>query len=162
MPGKQDRIKTDGVHYTPPELADFLAGLIRTSSRFQRGPIRVLDPACGTGALLTSLVDAFPRQSHSRLNLTGYETDSCALSRARQSPEFHSVNRIRLIARDFLSADGHHGRLTDDSTNRPDQAGYDIVIANPPYVRTQVLGARRARSLAMAAPINAPRAVIAS
>jgi type I restriction-modification system DNA methylase subunit len=47
-----DRIKANGVHYTPPALADFLASATAQHLPKGRGEIAVLDPACGSGNFL--------------------------------------------------------------------------------------------------------------
>jgi type I restriction enzyme M protein len=47
----KDQFKRDGVFYTPPELAEWLKGLIPEK------PKRVYDPTCGRGALLSVFDD---------------------------------------------------------------------------------------------------------
>ena len=143
-----DRIKANGIHYTPPELAAFLASSIRDYAEFQRGPIRVLDPACGSGSLLEAFAQTFPKRSRYRLQLTGFETDPDALKQARRRLKTVAAGKLSLRTTDFLTLDriNSQGMLFD----AVESAGhkYDVVIANPPYVRTQVLGADQAQSLA--------------
>jgi len=43
----QDEKKTYGVHYTPVELAEFLARVTQDAILASRHTIRILDPACG-------------------------------------------------------------------------------------------------------------------
>ena len=52
--------KTHGIHYTPPELAQFLARLLAAQLPDQSCDLRVLDPACGNGALLAAFAQAVP------------------------------------------------------------------------------------------------------
>ena len=67
--------KTHGIHYTPPELAQFLARLLAAQLTDRDGDLRVLDPACGDGALLAAFAQAVPASLRERLTLVGYETD---------------------------------------------------------------------------------------
>jgi hypothetical protein len=132
--GKLGRAKANGVHYTPPELAGFLAEVTARAVGKGAGPIRVLDPACGNGGLLLAFSKAVPASVRRSLLLTGYETDSAALAAADDALAAAGAAGLTLRGQDFLSVEGA-GR-------------FDAVIANPPYVRTQVLGAKKARELA--------------
>jgi type I restriction-modification system DNA methylase subunit len=42
-------VKGHGIHYTPPELADFLARRIVAQLDLTKPELTVLDPACGEG-----------------------------------------------------------------------------------------------------------------
>lgn len=143
--------KANGVHYTPPDLAGFLA-----AQTFQaigaEGPIKVLDPACGDGGLLLAFSEAVPPKLRKRLILTGYEMDSTELDKAKATLSGAGVAEVVLRVQDFLSVDGvaasssaQRNLLEDES---PPTELFDAVIANPPYVRTQVLGAAKAQELA--------------
>jgi len=54
---EQERGKTNGSHYTPPELVEFVLSQTLTEARLAQSP-RILDPACGSGIFL---VEAFRR-----------------------------------------------------------------------------------------------------
>jgi len=141
--------KTHGVHYTPPDLATFLAEVVWPNVRPHSGRLRVLDPACGDGELLRALAAAAPPGMRKRLVLVGYETNSSELARAGITLQESGVAEVVLHPVDFLSLDHD---LSDDKDLFSDavslQAEYQVVIANPPYVRTQVLGAAKAQALA--------------
>jgi adenine-specific DNA-methyltransferase len=148
------REKKHGIHYTPPELASFLADVTAAESRLDKhGIIKVLDPACGDGGLLLAFAAAAAPSVRSRMILTGYENDVDALRRAERQLIAAGVKGIQLEHADFLRID-----LVSSAADREQtplfglpQAGadlFDVVIANPPYVRTQVLGAGEAQQLA--------------
>ena len=144
-----DHAKAFGVHYTPPELAAFLADVTAAAVPHVTGPFRILDPACGNGALLIAITNALPKPVRRWITIVGYETDPCELAKAGASLAQLGVGNVVLHNRDFLSEEGI-GRLHESRglfDEEPAQQ-YDIVIANPPYVRTQVMGAKKAQTLA--------------
>ena len=133
-PRSTDPTKANGVHYTPEALARFLAELAVSALGNPKGPLRVLDPACGDGGLLKAIANAVPPSIRVRMILEGYETDPLAIELAREKLRDAKIAEVVLHDRDFLS-------------EQPAQQ-YDLVIANPPYVRTQVMGAQKAKALA--------------
>ncbi len=140
--GKVSDSKAGGATYTPRELADFVVEqLISVSELATRGTIRVLDPAVGDGELLHSLLARLPE----KVEVVGFETDGAALALAvaRLTREFPNA-RFNLVEGSFLDhvLDGFSEGLF--ARGEP----YDLIIANPPYVRTQIIGADRARALA--------------
>lgn len=144
------REKAHGATYTPAALAGFVAGQI--ASRVAQGagrPIRILDPAVGDGVLLVSMVRALQERGHSDFTVTGFDTDSNALAQTRDrfAREFPAV-RAAIHKGDFLDVAAGSSPNPDLLNASPPVARFDVVIANPPYVRTQVLGAARAGLLA--------------
>src|SRR4051812_7377464 len=95
-------VKSSGSHYTPPELADFLAERAIHYLPPHRGPIRVLDPACGNGNLLSAIVRRASSSQRRRLVLVGYDSDSVALEQARAELSELPVSRLDLVQGDFL------------------------------------------------------------
>jgi adenine-specific DNA-methyltransferase len=143
-----DHAKANGVHYTPPLLADFLADVTAAAARLVTGPLRVLDPACGDGCLLAAIAKAGPASVRRRMTLVGYETDAGELAKAELSLRSLGVENVILHNRDFLSEVGMGSLAEPRGLFDEDVQQYDVVIANPPYVRTQVMGAKKAQSLA--------------
>jgi adenine-specific DNA-methyltransferase len=137
-------IKTSGAHYTPAELANFLAERALAHVPRRDGLIRILDPACGTGNLLWAVARCASAGLRRRLELIGYETDEVALDQARQQLASLNVAKCELYPEDFLEvAESHYLRAEPKglfAVAPPQTANVDVVISNPPYVRTQVLG----------------------
>ncbi|HEX7449028.1 MAG TPA: N-6 DNA methylase [Pirellulales bacterium] len=136
--------KATGAHFTPPDLARLVAERVAALMAGLQGPIRVLDPACGDGNLLCAIYDAFSRELRRRITLIGIENDdaSFAALKARQ-PKFNGCH-TDLVQGDFLEFFGDNDLFGSHEAMEP----VDCIIANPPYVRTQVLGAKRAQQLA--------------
>ncbi|CAN5846620.1 N-6 DNA methylase [soil metagenome] len=143
--------KAQGATYTPDRLADFVANQILESAILPMSePIRILDPAVGQGSLLLSLVDQLKTSGRASLEVFGFETNPVALAAAETAlkQRFPDVS-TRFKTGDFLDfVLDHHTDETRPSTlaslwNRK----FHLIIANPPYIRTQVLGAERARRI---------------
>ena len=133
MSSAVEQAKRHGLHYTPSDLAAFLAS--RAIKFTEPKPkIRVFDPACGDGELLIAVRDALAQ-------LNDF-----------QDVELHGADRdaeaVRIATSRLPSARLH----TLDLVERPEDFGqlglFDLVITNPPYVRTQVLGSELASRLA--------------
>ncbi|MDT7775766.1 MAG: adenine-specific DNA-methyltransferase [Pseudonocardiales bacterium] len=131
--------KRHGVHYTPPELAGFLADrAVRALGAPGERLIRVLDPACGDGALLAAAGERLRAAGHHRVELVGADRDPVAVAAAgRRLAELGCPGALHV--RDALTAAPHNGATPPGD--------YQLVITNPPYVRTQVLGAVTAAEL---------------
>ena len=144
-----------GAHYTPPLLAQFLADRLAQRTRLDgRGPLRILDPACGDGALLEALLGSLKNVGMPQGCLVvGVEADHGAIPQAQSRLDRAGALSCRLIAADFLdlvTRRHSQGLLWESPSPEPDFEGaFDIVIANPPYVRTQILGAEKAQQLAV-------------
>ena len=122
-----------------------------TAPRYQ--PLRVLDPAVGHGQLLLSLLAVLAPTTRRRIKVHGYDTDCNALDLAEREirARFPDCN-VRLDAADFLTAASRTGGVgdTDRLFSPPTEPvrHYDMIIANPPYVRTQTMGCEQSRRLA--------------
>ncbi|CAK0759648.1 hypothetical protein CCP2SC5_2620001 [Azospirillaceae bacterium] len=141
--------KAEGVAYTPSRLADFVAERLISEARLgQASSLRVLDPAIGDGALLVSLLkrlSALKTIIPSSIEVFGFETDPKSLEAAciRLSSCFPDV-ALHLEQRDFLD----FVLTCETSASVEDSPSFDMIIANPPYVRTQIMGAEVAQRLA--------------
>lgn len=133
--------KSEGATYTPRALADFVAGEMIKVADLPKGRLpRILDPSVGHGELLVALLDGLDGPAE----VYGYETDAAALAEAaaRLRARFPKVS-LHLCHDSFLNhvAQDYAGGLFGYAEP------YDLIIANPPYVRTQVMGAERAQEL---------------
>lgn len=143
------RRKKTGAHYTPTRLAQFVASKILEyyTPPDSDSKVRVLDPACGDGELLRALVDTWPHKTRSYVSLIGIDSDRVAFQNVRYRVQNLGVNAIDLRREDFLE------RVQTELKSALPLPGsllesVDVIIANPPYVRTQVLGAKKAKKLA--------------
>ncbi|MCX6972751.1 MAG: N-6 DNA methylase [Verrucomicrobia bacterium] len=144
--------KAQGAHYTSQELAEFVAKnimaawlLSQNEHRNDSATITILDPAVGGGELLAAIYLTLPEQFRSRAKLIGLDNDLIAIESARTRLSKLSEN-VDINQGDFLET---------ISGGQPDLFGAmnnllvaDLIIANPPYVRTQVLGSTKSQALA--------------
>lgn len=147
----KEHIKHTGATFTPAELADYLSEKIL---KYANGDfaINVTDPACGEGELLVSLGNELTKRN-ADFSLTGFDSNTEYLSVAQERIRSLGFKNHRLIAGDFLEAvdlSGDQWVLNFDESPKIKSANdsADIIIANPPYVRTQNLGADIAQKLA--------------
>lgn len=129
--------KRYGQHYTPADLARFLARRAATAVDFDKATLTIVDPACGDGELLIAAAEALREAGHSGwVCLLGYDIDEHAITTAGE--------RLRAAG---LSAKLTHGDFLVQQ-RRMKTGSVDLIITNPPYVRTQHLGQEAAQLLA--------------
>ena len=144
--------KADGAVYTPKALANFVSLKIAEAFGEQTTGhvLRILDPAIGHGELLVSLLERLSGRQKCKIEVYGFETNLEALDLARGrlerqfpgvSVHFESDNFLEFVLQRF--GPGGDGNLFGSATPET----YDFIIANPPYVRTQIMGATQARLL---------------
>lgn len=147
--GEVDARKLAGLTYTPFVFASFVAQqMLRVATLPAEGNIRILDPAVGDGALLDALLKVLPISLQDRVEVVGYDTDPVAIESANQrlSQAYPDLS-IHLEQKDFLA---HALRLQEGQSLFSQDAAqtcFHLVIANPPYVRTQIMGALQAQQL---------------
>jgi SAM-dependent methyltransferase len=117
-----------GVYYTPPEVVRQLVGLTlnlmrgrRASKAAAREPLRILDPACGAGAMLLEARAQCKRGAN--MQLYGVDTDPEAIAAASAA-----LPGAALWCGDALFDDRLHCL-----------APFDAIVANPPYVNIRQL-----------------------
>jgi SAM-dependent methyltransferase len=138
------RRKIGGVFYTPPALAAYvveeaLGSLLRGEAC---EPVRIMDPACGAGALLVAayrrllawheaggVVDAGLRREILLRSIFGIDVDAEAVSLAREA-----LAQAAGIAVDL----GENIRV-GDAIRGEDARTFAVVVANPPYLDAEAM-----------------------
>lgn len=144
--------KRMGVHYTPARLARFVADKAVAALQVTgTEPLRVLDPACGDGQLLEAAIEALRQSGVKNWQAVGVESDAHARSEATTRLA-HDGGSVQLLAGDFLELatafKPQQQMWPEHASDVGLRSRFDVVIANPPYVRTQVLGAAEAQRIA--------------
>ncbi len=116
-----------GQHFTSSHVADLINAFCIRSPRD-----RVLDPACGNGAILERARARLAHLGGDAGQLTGVELDPGLAAEARTF-----LPGAEILTADFLQLD--EGRLG--------QGAFDAVVGNPPYVRQERLTAARKLAL---------------
>ena len=144
--------KAEGATYTPKGLADFVAKNIVKAWHTNRdaNAVRILDPAAGDGELIIALADQLrAHEPDLPMQIFGFESNLEAHSKAseRISKKLPGIP-TQLALGNFLDD------VTGDQEIEPllcpiaqNQGIYDLIIANPPYVRTQVMGSEQAQAI---------------
>lgn len=127
-----NEIKKTGSHYTPTVLANFVAKNISKISHFKTP--KILDPACGDGSLLRAIKSKIPNSS-----LYGFDLNENAIV------ETEKIENVHVQKKDFLE---YSLGFDKDSLFCTAQEKFDIIIANPPYIRTQILGEKKSQQIA--------------
>jgi len=149
MPIHIDHIKQTGATFTPVKLANFIAEKLLLY--INADGVKILDPACGEGILLNSLSKLLNNRN-SPHHLVGYDLNKTYLNTANTNLiSIVSKENVNLIQADFLNLiDPETQQLSLSFSDKKDviNNSFDVIIANPPYVRTQTLGADYAQNLA--------------
>lgn len=138
--------KSGGATYTPAGLADFVAARVLEAIPDSSEPVRVLDPAVGDGELLLHIARRLAGKR--RVEIHGFDVHPEAIRRAGDRlRELDPDIDLTLCHADFLRHVSEN--FASPSLFSPKSLPlFDVVIANPPYVRTQIMGAEQAQALA--------------
>lgn len=150
---RYDQKKQSGATYTPAPLADFVASQILGAMHLDKDrPVKILDPAAGDGALLVAMIKKLQEAGYHCLEVFAFDIDQQALDVAQQRLRpLLEKGTLHLVCGDFLqfaSKGFKSAAQRGDLISGPFEHKFDMVISNPPYVRTQVMGAEAAQSLA--------------
>ena len=132
-----DKKKKNGIVYTPAEMADFVSKeMIKYHSAAFSHSISILDPAVGKGELLIAMIKGL-ETFDKKINIVGYETDKIVAQKTEQKLRnlFPDI-RLEIRTDDFIEA-----------VEKGLDEKFDFVIANPPYIRTQIMGSVRAQEI---------------
>ncbi len=141
-------IKNSGATFTPTELADFLADkLISELNQEKATSYTILDPACGEGELLTSISRKFSNLNNKiNINIKGFDTNIDYIISSKSNLSEFNFN-VDIQNQDFLSTQGACAEPLTLFNQNSNEEYADLIIANPPYVRTQILGAEKAQEI---------------
>lgn len=147
----KEQIKHTGATFTPIGMAEYLAGKLIKQIKVKES-INVLDPACGEGELLLAMSKVLCEHRR-EFSITGYDSNEEYLSTSKKRLHGSGASQYSFVLGDFLEAvrlPENQLSLDFDNSKKADSINgwADMIIANPPYVRTQILGAERAQKLA--------------
>lgn len=117
--------KLRGGYYTPEDLATFLCEWV-----LEVNPHRILEPSCGDGVFFSALRSA---GAPTNLAVSGFELDDEEASKANIRAKQVGFTASKVQATDFL-------KWALDN-NGSEEAVFDAVVGNPPFVRYQYLPA---------------------
>lgn len=137
-----------GQYFTPRPLVDIMAGLVGRERIFNAvlsgTPIRVVDPACGTGGFLVFLMRETLMQveaAHRDNRLTSATRDE--LTSRIKHDVFHGADANERVASAakmnmIIAGDGHANIVAEDTLTAAARVwrvrgGVDLVITNPPF-----------------------------
>lgn len=140
--------KTTGAHYTSVDLSKFMAQKLLYYFEKEMGytigeKYTILDPSCGEGELLYAINELFLEKGISHTVL-GTDTNEEAINIAKK--RFNAESKF--IVEDYLESLNYSSTdLFSDFEEKLLPEEVDLVIANPPYVRTQVMGEEKSKAL---------------
>lgn len=133
--------KKTGATFTPSKLANYLSNKLISYYGDLSNSI-IVDPACGDGSLLISIVE----QSDSNIEkLVGFDTNKEYVAQTKKNLREFGISNFEIENEDFLEISN---KQNDLFSSNPFSEYADIVIANPPYVRTQNLGSEKTKQIA--------------
>lgn len=133
--------KKTGATFTPSRLANYLSNKLIGYYGDLSNKI-VVDPACGNGSLLISISG----QSDSNIEkLVGFDTNKEYVAQTKKNLAEIGISNFEIENEDFLEISNKQNDLF--SSNSLFEYA-DVIIANPPYVRTQNLGSGKSKQIA--------------
>jgi adenine-specific DNA methylase len=115
--------KLRGGYYTPSDLAAFMVRWTKEIS-----PKRILEPSCGDGVFFDALAQV---KGFQKSSVVGFELDAEEAAKAQVRACDVGLEAVQIHSEDFLQWALH--RLDADD------ARFDAVVGNPPFVRYQYL-----------------------
>lgn len=124
-----------GAFYTPGIIALTLAHKAMEAIAFTGvKAVNVIDPACGTGALLRAILDEAMRSKKLRWNVRGIEKDPATALVARETLSRLTLFRPKTLTVKVIEADALECRsLSDLGIATRDHKAPLIILGNPPY-----------------------------
>lgn len=119
--------KDNGAYYTPEYLSDFIVDNIFANYVFDVENINVLEPSCGDGIFIKSLLNNNSTPSDVPLIIDVVEKNKKEIEKVK----LYDLNRfehdkLNLFPMDFLEFNSNGKK-------------YDLIIGNPPYINKRIL-----------------------
>ncbi|MEM3366281.1 MAG: N-6 DNA methylase [Candidatus Methanomethyliaceae archaeon] len=159
-----------GQFYTPPEIVDLIVKLT-----IKDGKAKVLDPACGSGSFLVKayhrlrelnriprdlsgpLGETFHKQLLDQIygvDINQFPAHLSVINLAIQNPRAR-IDTVNVIVKDFFDLKPRQETLTGfesmDTEGKRQLVkipySFDAVVANPPYIRQELLGEKEKRKI---------------
>lgn len=122
---KVDNDKLRGGYYTPKPIADFICRWAITSP-----DDRALEPSCGDGNFLEAAIERYLElgvvQNDLPGKIQGVELSEVEAHKAQERISRYGLNGTTVVNSDFFRF-----------VRQNDEARYDVVIGNPPFIRYQ-------------------------
>ena len=149
--------KKTGSHYTADQLSDFMAERLffyykKFKNNFFENKVNIIDPSCGEGNLLFSLAEKLKSEVD---KVIGIDTNANVLGVCRNN--LSDLNNVYLHNDDYTKLIIQSKKNVLSSLNLIQNSALsevDLIIANPPYVRTQMLGAEQSKSFSKSFNLN--------
>lgn len=113
-----EKNKFTGKYFTPIGYSDFIVDYFKAQINSFKGELRILEPSCGEGNLINSIVKKIEKQN---ISIKGVEIDEEIAQICKEN--YAKDKRIEIINSDFCDF------IPKDNTL------YDFIIGNPPFVR---------------------------
>lgn len=132
--------KIMGATYTPLDLSSFVAKetylLFKKSCDVNKiEHIRICEPAVGDGRLINALINEMRADGYyGKVTAIGFDINSEATNKTYETLSSDKDTNILVVNKDFLSSEA-------------DIDAFDIIISNPPYIRTQIIGGEKSKKL---------------
>ncbi len=159
-----------GQFYTPPDVVDLI-----TKLTIKDGKVKILDPACGSGSFLVKayhrlrelngvpkdmsgpLGETFHRQLLDHIygvDINQFPAHLSVINLAIQNPRV-KIDAVNVVVKDFFDLKPRQETLAGfksmDSAGKEQLVkiphSFDVVVANPPYIRQELLGEREKRKI---------------
>ncbi len=145
---------TNGAVYTPKYIRDYIVDQVLSSTDKDLANCLCADISCGCGAFLYTLMVEIRKRTHQTCKeiihkLYGVDISSTSIGRAKILLALVALESGETIEQeDFLLRSGDS--LTFDFKSMPgvsENGGFDIIVGNPPYVRSKNIDAETKRNL---------------
>jgi len=144
---KQYRVKAEtnkhpGLAYTPEYLARFFAKyIVKNYPQINIQPVKILEPAIGSGIFLRSILEAVGEKFYDKLtveyfdNILGNDLDKNAVNAAKLSIALLYLSELDKLPYDLNIINKEAIEYLGISTDYHNK--FDIIVSNPPFIRPE-------------------------